>query len=273
MELDFECKSIIGIGRTATIFDIGNGKVLKLFEPFCNVSWIENEFKFAKIAKAHEILTPEAYTIIERDGKAGIIYDRVNGIDLGLALGKNLFKIKSHAENAARLQWSVHQIEDKSAYDWRDDFTYRLNNVQQLCDVDKRKIRMYIQSLPEGYKLCHGDLHVENFLCDGEDLVIIDWMGAYYGHPACDIARVILLMSSPVITAEEGIFRTVLVKRILATYNKRFLDSYLRLSGMNYELIEAFRLPIAALRLTEEIPHEEEWLKSIIKKEIEDKCV
>ncbi|MDC7221935.1 MAG: phosphotransferase [Spirochaetales bacterium] len=259
---------IVGTGRTATIYDVGNGKVLKLFKSFCDKSSIENEFRFAKTAKEHGIQTPEAYSLVEDDRGVGIYYDRLEGIDLGASLGKNVFRIKSLAQNAASLLWSIHQIEDKSANDWRKAFSSRLETVKQLNDVDKGLIADYIQSLPKGCKLCHGDLHVENYLYDGDRLSVIDWMGAHYGHPAGDVARVVLLMSSPVIAAEAGIFERIIVKRILGLYNRAYIHSYLELSDMNYEQIEAFRLPVAALRLAEEVPYEEEWLKSIIGQEI-----
>jgi aminoglycoside phosphotransferase (APT) family kinase protein len=50
--------------------------------------------------------------------------------------------------------------------------------------------------LPNDTILCHGDLHPENYIVN-DDYDIIDWSNGYYGHPASDIARTVLMFDSP----------------------------------------------------------------------------
>lgn len=68
----------------------------------------------------------------------------------------------------------------------------------QLTEEQKKRLTVRLDSLPEGRKICHGDLHPNNFLIDEKgELTAIDWPEVGLGVPACDGARTYLNMHHP----------------------------------------------------------------------------
>jgi len=255
---------MIGEGRTAQIFDYENNKALKLFyDEFCDMGAIEKELAGSAVAFSAGVPTPKAYGLSDADGRKGIIYDKVEGISLGAALGKNPLKIKKFARMAAYAHSRVSLSPSEGLVSQPEMYSYRIANAE-LSYKDKSCIIDYAFSLPDTQKLCHGDLHAENYIYSKGNLYIIDWMSAYSGNPAGDVARTMLLMSSPVITAGQPAAKAKLIQSVLHLYNKYFLDEYTKLSGLDEGMIEKFMLPTAAIRLTENIPYEKEWLLEII---------
>src|SRR5262249_28319690 len=51
-----------------------------------------------------------------------------------------------------------------------------------------------LSDLPDGDRLCHGDLHFANVMGQAGDASIIDWPSAMRGHPAADVCQSWLLM-------------------------------------------------------------------------------
>lgn len=63
-----------------------------------------------------------------------------------------------------------------------------------LSEEEKSVILKYLEKLPEGTRLCHGDFHPDNVLMD-EQLWVIDWMTGVVGEPAGDAARSVVMFS------------------------------------------------------------------------------
>ena len=93
--------------------------------------------------------------------------------------------------------------------------------------------------------------------------MIIDWIDSSCGNPLADIARSIILMDHgvpPSMGRVAGLFEYVR-KQFLKVY----LNHYLELCSGSREELENWRSVIAAARLEEGIPQEEEYLLSIVK--------
>ncbi len=66
----------------------------------------------------------------------------------------------------------------------------RIAGVDGLDETSKKKLFAVIESLPDGDRLCHGDLHPENVMVDEEgELMVIDWLTAGKGCLEADLAR------------------------------------------------------------------------------------
>lgn len=57
----------------------------------------------------------------------------------------------------------------------KDTLRYNIAGAPLLSDEEKSLILNYLETLPEGTHLCHGDFHPGNVLMD-EQLWVIDWM-------------------------------------------------------------------------------------------------
>ena len=111
-----------------------------------------------------------------------------------------------------------------------------------------------MSALPEDNRLCHGDFHPDNVVLTPRGPVVIDWLTAVQGAAAADVCRTLLLLEHA--SPPSGLRMTlVLVLRRLfaAAYWRR----YARRTGLQRSQMEAWRLPLVAARLAENLPVDE----------------
>lgn len=104
-----------------------------------------------------------------------------------------------------------------------------------LSKTQREKLIAYLDSLPEGENICHGDLHPNNYLLDEEgNLTPIDWPEVGAGVPACDAARTYLNMCHPAWIMKTG-----------TPLSTTFMEEYCKNMGIGWEEIAKW-LPIHA---------------------------
>lgn len=94
--------------------------------------------------------------------------------------------------------------------------------------------------------------------------VILDWMTAYAGHPAADVVRtqILLTIGKP---PDANVWMKILASSLGKIANFYYLKRYLELNPkLRRLLIQAWLAPMAAVRLLEGIPGEEQDLMKII---------
>jgi Ser/Thr protein kinase RdoA (MazF antagonist) len=101
--------------------------------------------------------------------------------------------------------------------------------------------------MPDGDRLCHGDLHPLNILGDVDKPMIIDWPDACRGDPAADVCRSYLLL-----TLHAG--------ELAAPY----LDAYCRLGKISRRASLDWLPYVAAAKLAEKVPGETDGLREIL---------
>ena len=70
---------VIGIGNTAEVLDQGDGKACKLFYEGYPYNSVEFEYNNAKIIQTMDIPVPKVYELVKVEGRAGIIYEKLEG--------------------------------------------------------------------------------------------------------------------------------------------------------------------------------------------------
>jgi len=128
-----------------------------------------------------------------------------------------------------------------------------------------------LERLPDGDALCHGDFHPDNILMSPRGPVIIDWPDATSGHPLADVARSSLLMR--VGGLPPGTARRWLVESMRALFHAVYVRRYFGLRPGAREQLAAWQLPVAAARLSEDIPEERERVLALVKEKEEPSTV
>jgi aminoglycoside phosphotransferase (APT) family kinase protein len=126
------------------------------------------------------------------------------------------------------------------------------------------RIFRYIDELPGGSAICHGDLHPKNLFNTQRGYIAIDWADVYCGNPASDVARTALILAAPHTPANAGLLMRIIMKWLKKTILDNYLAEYIRLTGMSFDAINSWLLPVAAGRLKEDISGERQWLMDII---------
>jgi len=147
--------SPVGFGRSADVYDIGHGRVLRRYrDPARSVRY---EAEVMTWARAHGVPVPEVF---DADG-LDLVMEKVDGPTMLADAARHPWRIISHAAALARLHGQVHAV---PALDWlRAPFG-------------------------EGAALLHLDLHPENVLLSARGPVLIDWEGAGRGPAEADLA-------------------------------------------------------------------------------------
>jgi uncharacterized protein (TIGR02172 family) len=259
---------LIGRGMTAEVYDWEQDKVLKLFFDRYNEHWVKVEAQKGSIAHNAGIPSPAVFDVINIDGRQGIILEKVSGRSILKYIQLEPWKLYIFAQKLARFHYKIHQHSAEGLPSQKDRFIYAIKKSSLLSNEKITKISDYIDSLPNGKSICHGDLHFNNVIIANDKLIAIDWSSTYQGNPLGDVARTCLMMNSPV-----DPFKNLGMVSVVFQYAKwltcwSYLNEYMRLSKVKYEDIDPWLLPVAAAKLKDKVPGEEKWLLEFIDKRL-----
>lgn len=180
---------LLGAGRAADVFDIGDGRVLRR-----NRNGASTETEAAVMTHLHS----QRYPVPEVFGAEGpdLIMERIDGPTMLEAFGRHPWRLRSFAAMLARL------IDELSAI--------------PLPDVD-----LLTASTP-GSVIVHGDLHPDNVMLSPNGPIVIDWPNARAGLPGADLA------STWVLVATSRIDATGLEGSLQSVGRSLFLHAFLR---------------------------------------------
>lgn len=179
--------NLIGKGNTAEVFDMGDDKILKLFIPGYPKEPVEREYSNARLMESFNLPVPACYEMTERDGRFGIVYEKVPGTDLYTFMVKT-GEFQKGLEILVGFQKQILEKECDTLMSYKDFIKLVIG------DRDPDAFTK-IDSLPDGNTVCHGDFHPFNILVDDAgNAKVIDFMNVCRGPKLYDIARSYFLM-------------------------------------------------------------------------------
>lgn len=261
----------IGQGNTAEVFESGVGEVLKLYRVGFPMNAVQEEFEMSKSAYELGIRTPRPLSVTEIDGRAGVLYEKIQGTTLLDQIRNRPAKLNRFAARLAELHIQMHQ---SGVPDFRrkqkEVLHHHIMQAPLLSQLEKSRIIDYLHTLPSGDRLCHGDYHPDNVLVDSQHEWIIDWTTATSGHPAADVARTVILLRYGTLPKGTPWFARIVISLVRKLMLKSYFDHYLLNAQLEESDIEQWVLPVAAARLNEWIPEKEKlMLVDFIKNRLE----
>jgi aminoglycoside phosphotransferase (APT) family kinase protein len=153
---------LIGAGRSADIYAIGHGRVLRRFRrPYDSQHEAEIMLHLAKAG----FPVPAVYDSSGPD----LVMERLDGRDMLTDLGRRPWLARPHARTLADVHNRLHQIEAPA-------------DLSRLSE--------------SGDRVLHLDLHPGNVMLTSRGPVVIDWTNARAGAPGADVAMAYLIMAS-----------------------------------------------------------------------------
>jgi aminoglycoside phosphotransferase (APT) family kinase protein len=186
----------VGAGRSADVYDLGHGRVLRRYHNHNRPA--QREAEIMTWARDHGVPVPEVF---EADGP-DIVMERVDGPTMLADLARRPWRLFSHAAILARLHEQVHSV---PGLDW------------------------LTTPFGDGGSLLHMDLHPENVLLSARGPVLIDWEGAARGPAEADLALcwvVVALSEVPGSAWQRAVGRAG---------QRLFADTVLRRSGLSVD--------------------------------------
>lgn len=260
---------LIGQGRTAEIYALENNKVLKLFRADMGHKSVEKEYTLGKLISGTGVPSPEVYEMVTLGDRQGIVYQMVTGKTMLEHISRRPHSVSTPARSLACLHHKIHQHTASGLPQQKQILAETIDKTRVLSAPDKQTILDHLNALPPGDRLCHGDFHPDNVMITPDDAVVLDWINASIGNPAADVARTILLLRDaappPGISGWKAKLLDILRKKFFGIY----FQEYLKISGVSARNVEAWILPVAAARLTENLPQGEKLvLQTIIRQHI-----
>jgi serine/threonine protein kinase len=257
----------IAYGRQAEIFALEEGRVLKLFLGH----WPEaarHEFAISKSAYLQGARTPQPLEVVEKDGRPGIVFEKVDGPSLLRLLGTRPWQVQSLGREFAKLHHTVHRCKAPELPSARIELEKIIRSRQQLSPAIKATLLKLLETLPDGDSLLHGDFHPDNVMVTSHGMVIIDWPNAARGCPLADVARttITLRVGEPVGKISLGLL--ILSRFLRGIFRTAYVREYFRDSLFSENDLRPWEVILAAQRIGDRIPGEEDKLIRFIERNL-----
>jgi aminoglycoside/choline kinase family phosphotransferase len=211
----------VGVGRSADVYDLGHGRVLRRYHDHARSA--RGEAEIMSWAAAHGVPVPEVF---DADGP-DIVMEKVDGPTMLTDVARRPWRLAGHAALLAGLHGQVHAV---PALDW---------------------LRA---PMGEGGALLHLDLHPENVLLSARGPVVIDWEGAGRGPAEADVALCWLVVATSEVPgsawqravgrAGQRLFADILVRR-----SGLRVDAACRAEAARFRLLDPHLRPGEAARV------------------------
>jgi len=241
-----EIGPLLGSGKMAEAFHYGD-HVLKLYRDPANRSVAFGEAAILAIVGEHRLPTPAVHQAGPYAGRWGLVMDRAPGQPLASLAAADPALLPAALETMVQLQLAIHARTEVRLSPLKPRLAERLHHAPGLDAALRGTLLDRLAELPEGNRLCHGDFHPFNIIGPPGAAMIVDWPDATSGPPAADVARSYLLM------------RHGAGHKLADAYRERYLAA----SDLTETDIGAWLPIIAAARLTENVPEENERLLAL----------
>lgn len=250
-------KKIIARGNTADVFEWGENKVLKLFKADIPKEAIENEYRINSELYKCNFPVVATYELIELHGRIGIVYEKMEGFTMSKLIACKPWRIAREARRLAQLHERIHRNVNLYLPYQKEKIRRNIALTELLDDYVKKKLYDYIEKLPDGNVLCHGDFHPDNILISESRTVIIDWMDATIGNPLADVARTSIILRFAAVANDRPCIERSILNWLRYKFYSEYIDQYKKITSVNINQIKQWELPIAAARLNESLSQRE----------------
>lgn len=253
---------VLARGRMAEVLEWGEGRVLKLYFPEFPFEDALHEARVTAAAHSAGAGAPESHEVIEREGRPGIVFDRIDGETMLERIWRlSTYEVLADAVTMANLHRMMHIVPTVAITDiplQRDKLERRIGAASALTAHVRERLIELQASLSDGRALCHGDFHPGNILVSASRAVAIDWIDASLGDPLADVARTRLLFETGMRRLQDSDQR-----RRAGLFAKTYLETYASEDPVVLNIIQRWLPIVAAARLAEGIDEEEEDLVAL----------
>jgi aminoglycoside phosphotransferase (APT) family kinase protein len=253
--------TLIGLGRTAEVFDYGEGRVLKLLRPGFPARLVDQEATVAGLVDRTGLAGPRFFGRAEIDGRPGLMFERIDGESMLDYLTRRPWRLNGPAHQFASLHAQMHRVKATELPPLKDVCRAAIRSCAgALGPVRAQAALDRIDLLADGNVVCHGDMHPGNVMLTRHGAKVIDWMTAVRGPAEADVARSVFLISGSVVPSAYPRFQRGMIALVRAAFLRQYLDAYRASNPLDGAQLDAWRLPVLAARVAEGVTEERDLL-------------
>jgi len=248
---------LLGQGNTAEIYEWETDKILKLYRKGLPETLCIDEFNATKSVYDLLQITPRPFEIVHVDSRVGAVYERITGKTMLKEMVSKPWKFGQYSNKLAQCHVNIQKSVDFKLTTVKEKLKRDIDAAPLLSDIEKQRIYLYLDSLPDGSMLCHFDFHPDNIMLSNDRHIIIDWMTACKGDKLSDVARTGVILNFSEIPRVPRLVNLIFRRLKKKVYND-YLKEYLKITNVSVAEIKKWEMPIAAARLREWIPEKEQ---------------
>ncbi len=222
--------TLVGAGRSADVYDIGSGRVLRRYRDGREAGRVEREAQVMVHARAFGVPVPEVFDVSGPD----IVMERATGPTMLDFVARRPWAVRAQARLLARFHGLVHRVPASG-----------LPGVDLPCLGTIRP--------GDSDVLLHRDLHPQNVILAENGPVLIDWESAARGPAIADVAMTWVIIGFSDIP-RQGI-EGVVARGAQGMFTRSFvhaagpIDDQWRLTTIRQRLADPHLLPSEVARL------------------------
>jgi thiamine kinase len=193
--IDIQGAVALGRGKSGHVLRLRDGTVLKLFAAGITHDIVERESRALTEIRRLGIRSADPIEILSIDERWAIRASFVPGRQLLHQVKRSPIGMTAALVRLAWHQARLHAVRvDEGVLPSGKTMMADRIATSLAGDEAIRTAQARLAMLPDGDRLCHGDLHLGNVIADAGRWTIVDWARATTGTPACDAARTRLLI-------------------------------------------------------------------------------
>lgn len=194
-EISVEGCEKIGAGAHGTVYRLDGDTIVKVYNDKEPLSSIENEIEYARSAFVLGVPTAIPFDVVRCGDSYGAVFELINASTFSEAMNRHPENYEEYSRKYTELIQTLHNTEgDTSRLSDIREYYHRLADdmLKYLTKEEVEVLHEIVASVPDRKTLVHGDIHPNNLMLQGDELVIIDMAAITYGHPVFDYAGMAL---------------------------------------------------------------------------------
>jgi hypothetical protein len=247
-----QASDLLGKGLSADVFDNGDGTVTKVYHADVPEHMHSDDYRKSLAVSKYYKNTPKVYGLKEGRPYPGIVFEKIQGVNMLQRIKQNPFGVFRYAREFARIHVGIGRT---VAEDLPEQDSMIMDRIRLATGsrVDQATVISSLNAMPRGAFLCHNDFMPTNVICSDNGIVVIDWRTASIGDPCSDVARTLILHRVPRRDIGISLVEDFLRKIFISTY----FCHYARVSGHSKAKVRKWLVPQAAVRLCEDVSEAE----------------
>lgn len=233
---------LLGSGRVAEVYEHGE-QVLKLYRATASKSAAFKEAAILATIEPLALPAPNVLDVGQYGGRWGLIMTRASGMSFADVMTFRPEQKRDHLREMVKLHKLIHEQPGIGLPGLKARLASNIRQVARLGSARQAGLLARLETMPDGDKLCHGDFHPWNIIGPPGQAVVVDWLDASQGIPAADVCR-----------------SYVLIRKADQEFATAYVEAYAASSGITFDNILVWLPFIAAARLAEGVPDEEDEL-------------